>query len=121
VLVRGSNPRASENSASALRRISAAGSTMRSAASVGTMVLPERTSSGSPESSRRRLSAADTAGWCMPRRMAALDTLRSVSTVCKTLMRWRSILSKRAWSLIVVCAFASYAGAYAGQRNAFYP
>jgi hypothetical protein len=33
------------------------------------------------------LSALDTAGWCMPSRMAALDTLRSVNTVCNTLMR----------------------------------
>ena len=74
----------------------AAGSTMRSAASVGTMPAPERTSSGSPDSSRSRLSAADTAGWYMPSRMAARDTLRSVNTVCNTLIKWRSILSKSA-------------------------
>jgi hypothetical protein len=87
VPVRGSNPRASENSPSAARRMLAAGSTMRRAASVGSMPAPERTSSGSPERSRSRLSALDTAGWCMPSRMAALDTLRSVNTVCNTLMR----------------------------------
>ena len=59
----------------------AAGSTMRKPASVGTMPEPERTSSGSPARSRSRLSAALTAGWYMPRRSAARDTLRSVSTV----------------------------------------
>ncbi|MNT07835.1 hypothetical protein D3C72_1425540 [compost metagenome] len=77
----GSKPRASENSISAARRMLAAGSIMRSPASVGTMPEPDRTSSGSPDSSRRRFSAAETAGWYMPRRMAARETLRSVSTV----------------------------------------
>ena len=65
----------------------AVGSIIRSAASVGTMPEPERTSSGSPDSSRSRLSADDTAGWYMPRRMAARETLRSVSTVWRTRMR----------------------------------
>ena len=59
----------------------ALGSIIRSAASVGTIVEPERTSKGSPAKSRRRLSDALTAGWCMPSRMAALETLRSVNTV----------------------------------------
>ena len=77
----GSNTRSSLNSSSAARRMLAAGSTMRRAWSVGTMLAPERTKSGSPESSRRRLSMADTAGWCMPRRTAARETLRSVNTV----------------------------------------
>lgn len=62
VLVRGSKWRASVNSDSAARRMWAAGSTMRRPASVGAMWAPWRTSSGSPASSRRRLSAADTAG-----------------------------------------------------------
>ena len=43
-------------------RCSAAGSIMRRPASVGTIPAPERTSSGSPASSRSRLSNADTAG-----------------------------------------------------------
>jgi hypothetical protein len=44
--------------------------------------------------------AADTAGWCMPSRSAALETLRSVSTVCSTLIRCKSILSNKVWSRI---------------------
>ena len=59
----------------------ALGSSMRSAVSVGTMPEPERTNKGSPAKSRKRLSDALTAGWCMPRRMAAFETLRSVNTV----------------------------------------
>src|SRR5690606_7146481 len=66
---------------------------MRSPATVGTMPAPERTSQGSPASSRRRLSAALTAGWYMPSFRAARETLRSVSTMCSTRMRCRSILS----------------------------
>ena len=54
---------------------------------VGTMPAPERTRRGSPANSRNFLSEALTAGWYMPSRMAAFDTLRSVSTVCRTLMR----------------------------------
>ena len=54
---------------------------MRRATSVGTIAPPERTSKGSPARARRRFKAADTAGWCMPSRTAALDTLRSVNTV----------------------------------------
>ena len=60
---------------------------MRRPASVGTIPEPERTKSGSPEISRKRFNAALTAGWYMPRRVAARETERSVSTVCKTLMR----------------------------------
>ena len=60
---------------------------MRSPASVGTMPEPERTSSGSPDSSRSRLRAAETAGWYIPNRMAARETLRSVNTVCRTRIR----------------------------------
>ena len=82
-----SKPRASEKSICAARKMLALGSIMRRAASVGTMPGPERTKSGSPAKSRRRLSDALTAGWCMPKRMAALETLRSVSTVCRTLIR----------------------------------
>ncbi|GAB3769147.1 hypothetical protein GCM10028796_33850 [Ramlibacter monticola] len=78
----------------------ALGSIMRSPASVGTIAAPERTSRGSPASSRSLFRAADTAGWCIPSRSAARETLRSVNTVCNTLIKWRSILSKSAWSLI---------------------
>lgn len=92
----GSKPRASENSDSAARRMLALGASMGRPASVGTMPAPERTKSGSPASSRSFLSDALTAGWYLPRRMAAFETLRSVNTVCKTLIKWRSILSKRA-------------------------
>ena len=67
---------------------------MRNAASVGCMPLPERTKIGSPDKSRKRLRAVETAGWCMPRRTAARDTLRSAITVCKTRIRCRSIFSK---------------------------
>ena len=81
VAVCGSKPRASLNKTSAERRMLALGSIMRRAASVGTMPEPDRTSNGSPDNSRSRLSAAETAGWYMPRRMAARETLRSVSTV----------------------------------------
>ena len=91
-----SKPRASLNSTSASRKMRAEGSIMRSAASVGTMPIPERTSKGSPANPRKRLSAALTAGWYIPRRMAVRETLRSVNTVFKTLMRWRSILSNKA-------------------------
>jgi hypothetical protein len=40
-----------------------------------------------PEHSRSVFSAADSAGWCLPGRKAALGTLRSIGTECKTLMR----------------------------------
>ena len=60
---------------------------MRRPASVGTMAPPERTSKGSPEMSRSRFNALLTAGWYMPRRTAARETLRSDNTVCNTLMR----------------------------------
>lgn len=86
---------------------------MRNAASVGTIPEPERTRSGSPARSRSRLSDADTCGWCMPSRTAARETLRSVNTVCKTLIKWRSILSKSARSLIPIPALLSYGNAYA--------
>lgn len=59
----------------------ALGSIMRRPASVGTMPLPERTSKGSCAKLRKRLSDALTAGWCIPSRMAARETLRSVNTV----------------------------------------
>ena len=88
-----SSVRASANRACAARRMSALGSIMRRPASVGTMPAPERTSKGSPAISLRRRRAADTAGWCMPRRSAARDTLRSVRTVCNTLIKWKSNLS----------------------------
>ena len=85
--VAGSNPLASLNNMLDARKILADGSSMRSPASVGTIPAPERTKIGSPASTRRRLSAALTAGWYIPRRMAARETLRSVSTVFKTRMR----------------------------------
>jgi hypothetical protein len=60
---------------------------MRKPASVGTMKAPDRTKRGSPEALRKRFKHALTAGWCMPSRMAALETLRSVNTVCKTFIK----------------------------------
>ena len=66
---------------------------MASAASVGAMPWPERTSSGSPVSARSRFSWALTAGCVLCRRIAARETLRSVITVCKTFTRWRSMLA----------------------------
>jgi len=65
----------------------ALGSIMREPASVGTRPPPARTNKGSWAKSRSRLSDALTAGWCMPRRTAARETLRSVNTVCKTLIK----------------------------------
>ena len=66
---------------------------MASAASVGARPWPERTSSGSPVSSRSRFSWALTIGCVLCRRIAARETLRSLITVCKTFTRWRSILA----------------------------
>jgi hypothetical protein len=61
-----------------------------SPASVGTMPAPERTSSAiAGEAPAGFFSDALTAGWCMPRRMAARETLRSVNTVCKTLIKMK--------------------------------
>jgi len=71
----GSNPRVPSNSISAPRRMLALGSIIAGRHPCD-MPLPERTSSGRPRS-RARLRHALTAGWCMPRRMAARETLRS--------------------------------------------
>lgn len=54
---------------------------------VGTMAAPERANSECPASAHSRLSDALTAGCYSPGRMAARITLRSISTVLKTLMR----------------------------------
>jgi hypothetical protein len=83
----GTNPRSrarepNRRSASCSTRV--AGSTSASAASVGIMPLPARTSSGSPVSARSRLSWALTAGWVDASFMAARETLRSVIKVCRT-------------------------------------
>jgi hypothetical protein len=68
---------------------------MRSPASVGTMPEPERTRRGSPARSRSFFSDALTAGWYMPRRMAAFETLRSVNTVNKTLIKMEVYLVEK--------------------------
>jgi len=77
-----------------------AGSSNCMAASVGCMPCPERTNSASPVSSRSRRSCALTAGWVLDRRKAARDTLRSVIKVCKTRMRWRSMVAISARAVI---------------------
>ena len=81
VRVRGLNSR----SASCSRLVE--GSSSARAVSVADMPLPARTSSGSPVSSRSRLSWALTAGCVLCSRKAARETLRSVIKVCKTRMR----------------------------------
>src|SRR5262249_37568872 len=58
-----------------------------------------------------------TAGWVVCSRMAARETLRSAITVWKTLMRYSSILSKTARSVIRMPRYLVSAAAYTPSRS----
>jgi xanthine dehydrogenase iron-sulfur cluster and FAD-binding subunit A len=90
---------------------------MRSAVSVGTMPAPERTKSGSPARSRRRLSAADTpagacpGGWRHARRCVQ-------SARCARPLSSGGLSCRKALGLSYLgVAFLSYGNAYVARRQ----